>query len=280
MRHNNLIFIKRHVASSNFSGMKFVMNVNMYRIFFEIQKKHWFFVSKKAIVLDIINRHLTKKSDLKILDIGCGAGLMLNALESIGQTYGMDASDEAIRFSKEIFTGQVEKGSLPDQIPYKKNFFDLITLLDVIEHVDQDVDSLKAIRSRLVVGGKAIVTVPAYMFLWSAFDELNQHKRRYTLNELNVKLLQAEFFVEKISYYNTFLFPLVYIVRMLNNFLRKDGSSDIDLPNKSLNYILEKIFMIEKYFLRVINLPFGVSIVAVVVNSNNCKKNKKSPDLF
>jgi 2-polyprenyl-3-methyl-5-hydroxy-6-metoxy-1,4-benzoquinol methylase len=248
------------------------MNINMYRIFFEIQKKHWFFVSKKKIVLDIINRQLTKTDSLKILDIGCGAGLMLNSLESIGQTCGMDASDEAIKFSKEIFTGRVEKGSLPDKIPFEKTSFDLITILDVIEHVDQDVDSLKAIRSRLVPGGKAIITVPAYMFLWSAFDEMNQHKRRYTLNELHKKLIEAEFFVERISYYNTLLFPLVYTVRMLNNFLGRDGSSDMNLPNKFLNYTLHKVFMIEKYILRVVDLPFGVSIVAVVANGNGQKK--------
>jgi SAM-dependent methyltransferase len=202
---------------------------------------------------------------------------MLNSLERIGQTYGLDVSDEAIKFSKEIFTGQVEKGILPDQIPYEKNYFDLITALDVIEHVDQDVDSLKAIRSCLSPDGKAIITVPAYMFLWSAFDEMNQHKRRYTLNELHKKLEQAEFFVEKISYYNTLLFPLVYIVRTLNNFFKRDGSSDVDLPNKALNYTLEKIFMIEKYLLRVVNLPYGVSIVAVVANRNDCKNENSLP---
>ncbi len=240
------------------------MNINMYRIFFDIQRKHWWFVTKKKIVLDTISRHLSKRADLKVLDIGCGSGLMLNALENIGQTHGMDMSDDAINFSKEIFNGRVEKGMLPDQIPYNKNYFDLITALDVIEHVDRDIDALKAIRSLLVSNGKAVITVPAYMFLWSAFDEMNEHKRRYTLNELNTKLVQAGFIVEKISYYNTLLFPIVFVVRMLNNVLKRDGASDIDMPSKPLNFVLEKIFGIEKYLLKFLNLPFGVSVLAVV----------------
>ena len=240
------------------------MNREMYRIFFKIQQKHWWFVTKKKIVLDTIDKFSTKNKNRKILDIGCGSGLMLNSLQQIGQTYGMDMSDEAINFSKEIFDGKVERGSLPNQIPYENNFFDLITALDVIEHVDQDIESLQEMRARLVEGGKAIITVPAYMFLWSAFDEMNEHKRRYTLPELKSKLLQAGFTIEKISYFNTLLFPIVYIVRMLNNALKRNGASDIDMPKKELNYVLTQIFGIEKYLLRFMSLPFGVSILAVV----------------
>ena len=215
-------------------------------------------------MLDFIDRYLTKSDQIKVLDIGCGSGLMLNALEDVGQTFGMDMSDEAISFSKEVFNGRVEKGALPDQLPYQENFFDLITALDVIEHIDNDVDSISAIRSLLVPGGKVVFTVPAYMFLWSAHDEMNEHKRRYTLPELNEKLVQAGFTVEKISYYNTFLFPVVFLVRMLNNVLKRDGASDMDMPGSALNYVLKKIFGIEKYLLRVFNLPFGVSVLAVV----------------
>lgn len=240
------------------------MKIEMYRIFFKIQKKHWWFVTKKRIVLDAIDRHFIKNANTKVLDIGCGSGLMLKSLEDIGRTYGMDMSDDAINFSREIFSGRVEKGFLPDQIPYEANHFDLITALDVIEHVDQDIEALKAMRSRLVTGGKAVITVPAYMFLWSKFDELNEHKRRYTLTELNTKLVEAGFTVEKISYFNTLLFPVVYVVRMLNNILKRDGSSDIDMPSISVNFILKKIFSIEKYLLKIFNLPFGVSILAVV----------------
>lgn len=240
------------------------MNIDMYRIFFEMQKKHWWFVTKKEIVLDFIDRYLSGNADRQVLDIGCGSGLMLNALEDVGEAFGMDMSDDAISFSKEIFDGNVKKGSLPNQIPYEEDFFDLITALDVVEHIEQDVDSLRVIRSLLTPSGKAVITVPAYMFLWSAFDDMNEHKRRYTLTELNAKLEAAGFTVDKISYYNTLLFPIVFVVRMLNNILKRDGSSDLDMPGKFLNAVLRKIFGIEKHLLKFVNLPFGVSIIAVV----------------
>ncbi|MCX6122148.1 MAG: class I SAM-dependent methyltransferase [Ignavibacteriales bacterium] len=240
------------------------MNIEMYRIFFNIQQEHWWFVTKKSIVLDTISKYLPANINHRILDIGCGSGLMLNSLEAIGQTYGMDMSDDAINFSKELFNGKVEKGFLPNQIPYDNNFFNLITALDVIEHIDQDVESLKVMHSCLAKDGKAIITVPAYMFLWSAFDEMNQHKRRYTLTELKTKLLDAGYTIKKITYFNTLLFPIVYAVRILNNILKRSGASDIEMPGKISNYILKKVFGIEKYLLRYINLPFGVSILTVV----------------
>jgi len=236
----------------------------MYRIFFQIQKNHWWFATKKNIILDTIlrNTHLSKTN--KVLDIGCGSGLMLTTLNDIGSTSGMDMSDEAVAFSSEIFSGPIKKGSLPYDIPFPNDYFSLITVLDIIEHIDDDVASLKTIRALLNDHGKAVITVPAHMYLWSHFDELNEHKRRYTLEELSQKLLQVGFQIEKISYYNSLLFPLVYIVRKLNNLLGRHGASDLNMPSLFINSILKTIFGIEKFILRYYNMPFGVSILAVV----------------
>ncbi len=87
------------------------MNIEMYRIFSEIQRRHWWFVTRKKIVMDTIDKYLDKNDNIKVLDIGCGTGVMLNALEKVGQAYGMDMSDDAINFSKEIFKGKMEKRS-------------------------------------------------------------------------------------------------------------------------------------------------------------------------
>jgi len=240
------------------------MNIEMYRIFFQIQKKHWWFATKRNIILDTVLRHTSLHKSDAILDIGCGSGLMLNTLEKISVTSGMDMSDEAIEFSSEIFSGPIKKGSLPNDVPYPNDYFSLITALDVIEHIDDDLASLVTIRALLKGDGKAILTVPAYMFLWSHFDELNEHKRRYTKNELHKKLIQAGFQIEKISYYNSLLFPVVYLVRKFNNLLRRNGSSDVDMPNLIVNGMLKMIFGLEKFILRHCNMPFGVSILAVV----------------
>lgn len=241
------------------------MNKDLYRMFFEIQKKHWWFVAKKEIVLDFINKYLPEKRNLRILDIGCGSGLMLNSLESYGQVSGMDMSDDAISFSKEIFSGKVEKGFLPANIPYSKNNFDLVIALDVIEHINEDIEALKNIRTHMVEGGKAIITVPACMMLWSKHDVVNEHKRRYDLKELKSKLVESGFIIEKLSYFNTFLFLPVLIIRTLNNVLKREENSDLDMPSRPVNFILYTIFSLEKYVLRICNLPsFGVSLIAVV----------------
>ena len=241
------------------------MNKNYYRIFFQVQKKHWWFVTKKKIILDLISRFVSpRKEGHRILDIGCGSGLMLNALEQIGQTYGMDMSDEAIGFSREIFIGTVKKGFLPDNIPYDCEYFSLITALDVIEHVEDDRASLIAMRDRLLPGGQAVITVPACTFLWSEHDILNEHKRRYSLGDLRDKLLEAGFTIEKISYFNSILFPAISLVRLANNALKRNGGSGVDLPVAPVNFIFKKLFGLEKYLLRFMNFPIGVSIVAVV----------------
>jgi 2-polyprenyl-3-methyl-5-hydroxy-6-metoxy-1,4-benzoquinol methylase len=241
------------------------MNKDLYRMFFEIQKKHWWFVAKKEIVLDVIRKYAPKKKELKILDVGCGSGLMLNSLEKIGKVFGMDMHDDALAFSREIFSGQIEKGFLPANIPYPKDTFDLVMLLDVIEHVEEDVDSLKSIREHMSVGGKAVITVPATMLLWSDHDVVNEHKRRYSYRELKSKLLSVGFHIEKISYYNTLLFPIVLAIRMVHYVTRRKGKSDMDLPNPVLNFLLKNIFAFEKYILRIFNMPpWGVSLIAVV----------------
>lgn len=240
------------------------MNASMYQKFFLVQQSHWWFTTRKKIVLDTISNFHKKSTDEQILDIGCGCGVMLNSLKNLGPTCGLDMSDDAIQFCREIFSGEVKKGYLPDHVPFPAERFTLITALDVIEHIEQDQQSLKTLYNLLRPGGQAIITVPAYQFLWSKFDEMNEHKRRYTLSELRGKLLQAGFEIEKISYFNSLLFPLVLFVRMLSKLLTRDGASDIELPGKITNSFLEKIFGIEVTALRALNLPFGVSILAVV----------------
>ncbi|WP_092131112.1 bifunctional 2-polyprenyl-6-hydroxyphenol methylase/3-demethylubiquinol 3-O-methyltransferase UbiG [Polaromonas sp. YR568] len=240
------------------------MDKNFYRIFFEVQKRHWWFVGKKNVVLDLISRLVPKTEHPTILDIGCGSGLMLGALEQIGETSGMDMSDDAINFSREIFSGLVKKGMLPDAVPYPDKYFSLVTALDVIEHVEDDRAALSAIYAKMAPNGRGVITVPAFMFLWSEHDVLNEHKRRYRLDDLRTKLLDAGFTIEKLSYFNTFLFPLISLVRIANNLLRRKGGSDVELPPSFINYTLKKIFGAEKYFLRFLNFPFGVSLLAVV----------------
>ena len=247
----------------------------LYETFFALQNKHWWFRTKKKIIIDLILRYFAKtryfakkerlsRMPLRILDIGCGSGLMLKSLRDFGDVYGMDASSSAIKFSKTLHNGTIKKGLLPWQIPFQEDFFDLIVALDVIEHVDEDQEALISINNLMKKEGLLILTVPALMSLWSKFDEINHHKRRYIKSDLIQKLDRANFKVLKISYYNFFLLPFIFIFRKIEIWIGREVTSDLNMPNKFVNYVFEKIFLSERFFLKYLNFPIGVSIIAVV----------------
>jgi 2-polyprenyl-3-methyl-5-hydroxy-6-metoxy-1,4-benzoquinol methylase len=237
------------------------MEDRLYKKFYEIQKSHWWFRGKKDIVLDVIDQ-LKLSSGMNILDVGCGSGLMLSDLAKIGHVSGMDASLDGLAFCKEIFNGPLELCHLPENIPYKDRSFDLITMLDVLEHIEDDLGALSSIKNLLTKNGILILTVPANMNLWSHFDVLNHHKRRYESKQLSKLAVKSGFEVIKISYYNSFLYPLILLKRKLNN-LNKNISDDLNIPSTILNYILFNIFKFEKYILRRMTFSFGVSLILI-----------------
>ena len=240
------------------------MDETLYKEQYENQKKHWWFVAKKKIIMSKVWKVKKKKLDLQILDMGCGTGLMLSELAKVGKTSGMDFSKEAIKYAKKSYDGTILQGTLPLKVPYDKDSFDLIVSLDVIEHIDDDEKTLQVIHNLLKDGGKCILTVPACMFLWSHHDDINHHKRRYSRKELQKKILDAGFKIEFITYYNFFLFPIIYLTRLLEGKNPKNISSDVSMPSKWLNFLLEKIFSLENLFIGWLRLPIGVSLITVI----------------
>jgi SAM-dependent methyltransferase len=235
----------------------------LHKIHYKNQNKHWWFTVKKKIILQLIRSHLQQSNGIKILDVGCGTGLMLNELSKFGTVYGLDSSEEAKEFCKEIFQGEVKIGSLPNKFPYEENSFDLIVALDVIEHISEDINTIKILYNALKHGGILIITVPANMKLWSQFDIINGHIKRYNINEIKDLMISTGFKLEKISYYNSILFPIAYLVRKFNNRHKSNVYKEIEVPNYFINVIFKYIFMIELYLLRKINFKFGVSILSV-----------------
>ena len=198
----------------------------------KMQETHWWFCGKKEIVIDFAEHQaglMRSSSPMQILDIGCGMGLMLDALKLYGNVYGMDAEDVAVQYCRannETIKDSIKLGALPNEVPFEKGTFDFIFALDVLEHVYDDESAMKTIFNLLKPGGKLVATVPALMSMWSAHDELNHHFRRYEKNEFYEKITGAGFKVLKMSFYNSLLFLPAYCVRKVKNAF-KVKTSDI-----------------------------------------------------
>ena len=249
-------------------GIVIQMEKIQYEELKEQQNTFWWFAGKREIVTDFAESFagLKKGADVKILDVGCGMGLMLERLSHFGTVFGMDTEESAVEYCTSMCSEQgiesyIYKGSLPDEVPFEPNFFDFIFALDVIEHVDDDCAALSALNSLLKENGKLILTVPADMSLWSFNDELNHHFRRYDRQELIDKVICAGLHTIKCSYYNSILYPAVWAVRHFKNVFHI-YSSDVNTVN-CFNSILKTLFISEKYRLRGKGFKHGVSLILV-----------------
>jgi SAM-dependent methyltransferase len=146
---------------------------------------------------------------------------------------------------------------------FKRNGYDLIALLDVLEHVPDDLASLRAIHMRLRPGGALLLTVPANPWMWSAHDAAHHHFRRYTRKQLEELFLRSGLEVQLLSYFNTLLFPLVAAARIVGKITRRESADD-KLPSAPVNAVLNSVFGLEAALLGRLPMPFGVSLVAVV----------------
>jgi len=246
------------------------MEKYLYHLYDKLASRHWWFLGRRKIILDLIDKFLPKKVDLKILDAGCGTGDFLPFLKKYGQVWGIDNSKEAIELCK-------NKGSLVIQqsllnIHFPKNNFDLIMALDVIEHINDELAVIRELKRVAKNDGLIVITVPAYQFIWSGHDDACDHKKRYISAHLKKIGQLAGLKLIKISYFNTFLSPLIILFRLVKKLLKIEGG-DLKETKPFLNFIFKKIFSAESIFLKYINFPFGVSILAIFKN-NALKKNQ------
>jgi SAM-dependent methyltransferase len=241
------------------------MDKKFYLQYAKFEDIHWWFVGRRQIINHTIDK-LNLPENSEILEVGCGTGGNLNMLARHGRVLAMELDEIACNFANKRQVTPVKLGSLPDEIPFSGEY-DLIAILDVMEHLDDDLAALKALHSKLKPGGWLLVTVPAYQFLWSQHDEINQHKRRYLLQGLQKVVKNGGYTIRHSSYFNVFLFPAVAFVRCLKNLLGIDKnseiSSDLTLPPKPINQFLTFLFASERHLINRFSLPFGVSILLV-----------------
>ena len=237
------------------------MQKYLYKDLYNLEETHWWHISKRRAVQNLIRKYNLSLNP-KILDIGCGTGKNMEGLLKYGVVWGLDNSSDAIRFCKmrglkNLKLGSAEKTNLKDES------FNIITLLDVLEHTD-DNKTLKEMHRILKREGLLIITAPAYLWLWSDWDRVLHHKKRYTLNTLNEILATNNFSPVKMTYLYSFLVLPVLIIRKIKQKFSKDFyQSDFKLSTPLLNFLLNNLSRLEFFLAENFFIPFGTSILVV-----------------
>ena len=242
------------------------MNTEEYRIMYSLESTHWWYVGMRKIYASLLNKFYKNLTELMILDVDCGTGGMLKYFKKYGSPIGIDVSGDALYFSllrghRRIFHASIT------HLPFGDKSFNLITVLDVICHlqVKDDLQALKECYRVLKKEGRIIIQVPAYQVLRSQHDKAVHTRHRYTKSELKIKMTHAGFRIEKITYLNTILFPLIAILRLIGRMINPKNPSRSDLkPTLTpVNKALISVLTMEAKLLKIINFPFGLSILCI-----------------
>lgn len=240
------------------------MMQHLYPIFYELEETHWWYIGRRRIIARFVKEICAQIMDHRprILDVGCGTGANLKMLLQFGDAEGVDVSQDAIDFCRERRLTKVKLGAA-ESLPYEGDTFDLVTALDVVEHLDDDVAGLREMHRVLRPGGRVLLFVPTFMFLWGVQDEVSNHRRRYRLPDLERAVTEAGFEVERTTYVNiTFFLPVLLVRKFMRlTGIRTETENTINIP--AFNQIFGAIFGAERHWLRYLNIPFGVSGLCV-----------------
>jgi SAM-dependent methyltransferase len=240
------------------------MKEHTYPIMFRVEQSHWWYAGRRKILasfLEDICRRVTDRRP-RILDVGCGTGANLLMLSQYGDAEGVDVSEDALAFCRERGLEKVKLGAA-EKLPYDDGTFDLVTALDVVEHLDNDLAGLREMRRVLRPGGHVLLFVPTFMFLWGLQDDVSNHRRRYRLPELRRVLEQAGFEIERTTYANITFFLPILLARKLMRVTGIKAESENNINVSAFNGLLGGMLGAESVVLKYMNIPFGVSGLCV-----------------
>jgi SAM-dependent methyltransferase len=238
------------------------------------EDSHWWFASRTRALNAVMGPLLPQTSDFRLLDVGCGAGNMIHHLSRYGRVKGLEIDERPVKMAHQRGY-DVDLFDVTDPMPFDDSSFDAVTALDVIEHNEDDMAILTDSYRVLKPGGHIIITVPAFMWLWSHNDDINAHVRRYTAGEIKQKLSQTGFKVKRVTYNNFFVFPMAAALILL----RRSSDAEPELASHHLdeeeyqvemepasppvNAVLTVVGQVEAALIRWVNLPVGTSLIAV-----------------
>jgi SAM-dependent methyltransferase len=231
-----------------------------------LEQWHWWFLGRKMILETILRREISSSPTRDILSVGCGPA---EGLKWLLQFAGKDGVVTGLDIDPAHGSGipdriQFVAGTL-EEVPFATASFDVVLALDVLEHIEGDLAALHEAIRLLNADGLLVITVPALPFLWGRQDIVSGHWRRYTRKSITSLLQRAGLTRYKISYFNTLLFPVVSVIRVVRRLLGTADRARSDFAGSRpgvLNNALRWLFSLERYLVFRIPMPIGISILA------------------
>lgn len=231
-----------------------------------IEGRHWWFVARRRIIETLIDRFGAVPPRGRVLEAGCGTGGNLALLSRYGELEAFEFDDRAREDANAKNIAPVSFGALPDDVNFADGGYDLVALLDVLEHLEDDKASLERLGRLLARDGRLVLTVPAVPSLWSHHDEVHHHFRRYTRKSLEECVAAAGLKIQRVGYFNSLLFPLAWLQRQYHRLTGR--RSDLDaIPGKLTNGLLKLVFSSERHLVPHFPMPIGLSLFAVVTRN-------------
>jgi len=237
------------------------MEEQVYHANYLHEDNYFWFISRNKIVSEVFQEICKLPEGSNLLDIGCGTGGFAARMAKSHNVTGTDTEPLALEYSRKRGLTDLHLGTLDNFQVEKK--YDAAFMLDVIEHINDDSKVVSQVYNLLPSGGWFIATVPAYQWMWSKHDVIHQHYRRYTMTSFTQLLTKSGFDIEYRTYFNTLLFPLALVKRVVDKFMSKKEDTPHDEVPGPLNTLFEKLFTFESKLLPGLRLPFGLSILVI-----------------
>jgi SAM-dependent methyltransferase len=233
----------------------------------QVEGRHFWFLARREVILDGIRRAVPDWRRRPLFDVGCGTGGLLAWLAAQGLPLAgaCDAYAQALELARARIAAPlllVDEGGPPALGPGQR----MLSLFDVLEHLDDDVGALAWARSVLEPGGYLVLTVPAHPFLFDDMDRLAFHRRRYRRRELGGKLRGAGFEVRHLTHFMAPLVPLLALTRTLRRWGRRGRPPGKEAELRlvpGINGALRAVLRLERLALRAVGMPFGSSLLAI-----------------